>query len=211
MDTPTSPPLTIRDRRSRLRFTIESGQRVVLGRDPVQCEILVPLMWVSRRHVAFENVGGRCVVEPLLARQHMYLSGRPGRPLMGKNEFAAGQELATGDLRLVVVETAPGHESPSPGGSGPVWPRTALDPPGHNPLAPVAFAHDWRTDTVVALARELFESRDFSAMPILADALQDAGCDNDVILDHCRGPGPHVRGCWAIDLVLGRQWHRAPN
>jgi hypothetical protein len=39
---------------------------------------------------------------------------------------------------------------------------------------------------------------------ILADALQDAGCDNDRILDHCRGPGPHVRGCWVVDLVLGK-------
>ena len=39
-------------------------------------------------------------------------------------------------------------------------------------------------------------------LAILADALQDAGCDNDDILDHCRGPGPHVRGCWALDLVL---------
>jgi hypothetical protein len=45
--------------------------------------------------------------------------------------------------------------------------------------------------------------RDFSAMPILADALQDAGCDNDDVLNHCRGAGPHVRGCWVVDGVLG--------
>jgi hypothetical protein len=51
----------------------------------------------------------------------------------------------------------------------------------------------------------MYEARDFSAMPILADALQDAGCDNDDILDHCRGPGPHVRGCWVVDLVLGEE------
>jgi len=41
-------------------------------------------------------------------------------------------------------------------------------------------------------------------MPILADALQDAGCDNAGILNHCRGNGPHVRGCWVVDLVLGK-------
>jgi hypothetical protein len=66
------------------------------------------------------------------------------------------------------------------------------------------FADDWRTSTAVTLAQQMYDSRDFSAMPILADALQDAGCDNADILDHCRGPGPHVRGCWVVDLVLGK-------
>jgi hypothetical protein len=74
-----------------------------------------------------------------------------------------------------------------------------------NPFRPVAFSPEWGTDTVLALARQIRESRDFSAMPILADALQDAGCDNADILDHCRGPGPHVRGCWVVDLVLGTE------
>ena len=62
----------------------------------------------------------------------------------------------------------------------------------------------WRTSTAFALAQQMYDSRDFSAMPILADALEDAGCDNADILDHCRGPGPHVRGCWVVDLVLGK-------
>ena len=74
-----------------------------------------------------------------------------------------------------------------------------------NPFRPVAFSPEWRTDTTVSLARTMYESRDFSAMPILADALQDAGCDSAEILDHCRGPGPHVRGCWVVDLVLGKR------
>jgi hypothetical protein len=69
----------------------------------------------------------------------------------------------------------------------------------------VSFYQEWPTDTVLALANGMYESHDFSAMPILADALQDAGCDNIDILDHCRGPGPHVRGCWVVDLVLGKE------
>jgi hypothetical protein len=74
-----------------------------------------------------------------------------------------------------------------------------------NPFRPVAFAPEWRTSTAIALARGMYESRDFGAMPILADALQDAGCDNDDILDHCRGEKQaHVRGCWVVDLVLGK-------
>jgi hypothetical protein len=51
---------------------------------------------------------------------------------------------------------------------------------------------------VASLARGIYEGRAFDRVPILADALQDAGCDNEDILDHCRGPGPHVRGCWGV-------------
>jgi hypothetical protein len=74
-----------------------------------------------------------------------------------------------------------------------------------NPFRPVTFSPDWLTSTVVALAWQMYESRDFSPMPILADALQDAGCDSDDILDHCRGETIHVRGCWVVDLVLGKE------
>jgi hypothetical protein len=74
-----------------------------------------------------------------------------------------------------------------------------------NPFRPVTFSAAWRTDTAVSLARTMYESREFSAMPILADALQDAGCDNTDILDHCRDTNQvHVRGCWVVDFVLGR-------
>jgi hypothetical protein len=74
-----------------------------------------------------------------------------------------------------------------------------------NPFRSVAFTSEWRTATAALLARQMHEARDFSAMPILADALQDAGCDNAAVLNHCRGPGPHVRGCWVNDLVLGKE------
>ena len=74
-----------------------------------------------------------------------------------------------------------------------------------NPFRPATFSPEWRTDTVLSLARGMYESRDFSAMPILADALQDAGCDSADALNHCRGPGPHGRGCWVVDLVLGTE------
>jgi len=74
-----------------------------------------------------------------------------------------------------------------------------------NPFRPVTFSPAWLTDTGVALARQMYESREFSAMPILADALQDAGCDTADILDHCRDTQlTHARGCWVIDRVLGK-------
>jgi hypothetical protein len=73
-----------------------------------------------------------------------------------------------------------------------------------NPFRPVMFDPNWRTSTVATLARQMYESRDFSPMPVLADALQDAGCDHPDILAHCRGAGPHARGCWVVDGVLGK-------
>jgi hypothetical protein len=75
-----------------------------------------------------------------------------------------------------------------------------------NPFRKLKFNPAWRTDTAVSLARQVYEARDFSAMPILADALQDAGCDNEDLLSHSRDTGAtHVRGCWVVDLVLGKK------
>jgi len=62
----------------------------------------------------------------------------------------------------------------------------------------------WRTSTAVALARQMYESRDFGAMPILGDALEDAGCQEEDVLNHCREPGVHVCGCWVVDRLLNR-------
>jgi hypothetical protein len=84
------------------------------------------------------------------------------------------------------------------------WSALVRDIYGPNPFRPVAFDPAWRTDTVASLARQMYEARDFATMPILADALQDAGCDRPDVLAHCRGDGPHARGCWVVDLVLGK-------
>jgi hypothetical protein len=73
-----------------------------------------------------------------------------------------------------------------------------------NPFRPVAIDPSWLTSDVRTLAEGIYQDRAFDRMPILADALQDAGCDNEDILNHCRGDGPHVRGCWVVDLVLGK-------
>ncbi len=73
-----------------------------------------------------------------------------------------------------------------------------------NPFHPITLDPSWLTSTVVSLARQIYDSRDFTAMPILADALQDAGCDNPQIVEHCQGPGSHVRGCWVCDLCLNK-------
>jgi hypothetical protein len=72
-------------------------------------------------------------------------------------------------------------------------------------LHAVHFDPRWRTSDVVGIARGIYDERAFSRMPILADALMDAGCEDETVIEHCRGDGPHVRGCWVVDLVLGKE------
>ncbi len=73
-----------------------------------------------------------------------------------------------------------------------------------NPFRPVTIEPCWFSETVVALATGIYTDRAFDRLPILADALEEAGCDLPDILHHCRGDGPHVRGCWVVDVILNK-------
>jgi hypothetical protein len=61
------------------------------------------------------------------------------------------------------------------------------------------------TPTVTTLAQVAYDNRAFERLPALAGALEEAGCRDPDILAHCRGPGPHVKGCWLVDLILGKK------
>jgi hypothetical protein len=85
-----------------------------------------------------------------------------------------------------------------------------------NPFRPPRFEPAWRTTTVLELARGIFDDRAYDRMPILADALLDADCDEETVLRHLRGTEKdvkeqpaHVRGCWVLELILGR-WEPLP-
>jgi hypothetical protein len=69
-------------------------------------------------------------------------------------------------------------------------------------VAPSLF--HWENGTLVKIARAIYEERRFQELPILGDALEDAGCNDTRILEHCRQPDEHVLGCWALDLILGK-------
>lgn len=77
-----------------------------------------------------------------------------------------------------------------------------------NPFRPAPFPDPswsaWKDGVVVKLAQAIYEDRAFDRLPVLADALEEAGCTNADILAHCRGPGEHVRGCWVVDPLLGK-------
>ena len=77
-----------------------------------------------------------------------------------------------------------------------------------NPFRPIALNPAWlawNDGTVRKIAQSIYEERAFDRLPILADALTDAGCDHADILNHCRSEGLHVKGCWVVDLLTGRQ------
>lgn len=74
-----------------------------------------------------------------------------------------------------------------------------------NPFRPAQIETSWATPKAVALANAFYDSPTVEGLPMLADALEYAGCSNEDILSHCRQPGPHVRGCWVVDMVLGRR------
>lgn len=69
---------------------------------------------------------------------------------------------------------------------------------------PPTFDSSWRTSTVLSLANGIYQEKAFDRLPILADALMEAGCEDADILNHCRATQLHIRGCWALDLALGR-------
>jgi hypothetical protein len=74
-----------------------------------------------------------------------------------------------------------------------------------NPFRPATIVPVWLTPSVLAVAHSTYETRSFEELPILADALEETGCTDADLLSHLRGPGPHVRGCWVVDLVLGKK------
>ena len=85
------------------------------------------------------------------------------------------------------------------------WVACGVDVFGHFCHPGARIDPQWLTSDVLALARGIYAERAFDRTPILADALQDAGCDDEDVLAHCRDAArPHVRGCWVVDLVLGK-------
>jgi hypothetical protein len=74
-----------------------------------------------------------------------------------------------------------------------------------NPFRRKVFKKTWRTPTVQRLTETTYHERAFDRIPILADALEEAGCTDTAILVHCREEGTHVLGCWVVDLILGNR------
>jgi hypothetical protein len=159
---------------------------------------------------AEESLGG-------IAVQDSYSAGAFGVPSAGHKAkgLAARAAAEAASLRAPEEAVTTAFEAAIERGvaiGGTAWAVEALGAPARewllrdvfgNPFRPVEFAPDWRTENVLGIARGAYDEREFGRLPILADALQDAGCDSDELLAHCRESVFHVQGCWALDLVLG--------
>jgi hypothetical protein len=125
------------------------------------------------------------------------------------NSSLSEKELRRANSKLSAIAASSGYFNIDEGRA--IVIRLGRDIVG-NPFRPIPIEPAWVTVTVTNLAATAYEERamprgelDLARISILADALEEAGCDNADILSHLRGPGPHVRGCWAVDLLLGRE------
>jgi hypothetical protein len=122
---------------------------------------------------------------------------------------AAGVIAAAGEALCLLLESS--HDAVGVVEKACFLPLDQVGPVLHelfgNPFRPVVLdprCLAWNDRCVERVAHRIYDERRFTDLPILADALEDAGCDIADILAHCRGPGPHLRGCWVVDLLLGK-------
>jgi hypothetical protein len=154
--------------------------------------------------VAERFADGRANQEELWAG----FSRADGARVWGDRPGQAAYAYVTGDVD-VAVRTATGLLGPRPevqaaGRALYAWLlRDVFGPLPFRPVAPDPAWLAWRGGTVPRLARAAYDDRAFDRLPVLADALEEAGCDDADILGHLRGPGPHARGCWVVDALLG--------
>jgi hypothetical protein len=120
-------------------------------------------------------------------------ASRPAQALPSKTTFSAAQcvQWASGDADGLAQELAD-QADVLRDLVGSLEPRSRLDE---------AWLR-WNDGVVAKLARSIYDERAFERMPVLGDALPEAGCRDETLLDHCRSPRPHYRGCWVLDLLL---------
>ncbi len=158
------------------RYALDVGQRLSVGRRP-DADIFIPLYNVNRQHceVGRDEIGAW--VRDLNSRNRVYVNNGAAIEPDGVHRLCLDDVLRVCDARLRLTATVP---------VDPLW-------------------LTWSDGTVPKIAESISRDRAFDRLPILADALEEAGCDNADILAHCRGPNPHAQGCWAVDLLLNKE------
>jgi hypothetical protein len=165
-----------------VRWAVEVAERVADGESDAE------QLRVARRH-ADRSVDWRSCPRYLVGTMHYVTDQKPGKA-------AKVWRLTSHAETDVMRGNKPAEEKK-------VLTALVRDIFG-SPFRPVICDPSWQTSTAVGLAEAIYAERAFDRLPILADALEDAGCTHPDVLAHCRGDGPHARGCWVVDLILGK-------
>jgi hypothetical protein len=190
----------------RSRWAVELGERLADGAaDPVEVEEATREAFAAIHAADLRSAGpGRGEAA----------AARAAAATLGEAPRAAALQAAryavvafTGDVRAVTAEAVQ-YDADVPGREAERRFQLALAHDlADNPVRMPSIERPWlawRDGVVGRLARAIYRRHRFEDLPILADALEEAGCPSAEILDHLRGPGPHARGCWAVDLLLER-------
>lgn len=143
-------------------------------------------------------------LEPVLARSFCSRSPKPsaGEAVPGAVWYAANRAISWEKTTRYVAEmTARANDLKAEQKVQAVLLRDIFG----NPYRPVVVERSWLSPKVVGLAQAIYDDRAFDRLPVLAAALEEAGCNDAAILSHCRQAGPHFRGCWVVDLLLEKE------
>lgn len=189
---------TITDERSRTAVGV--GERLADG------------LAADLEREAAEGRAGQAAQAAVLERQtnhtlpeHFIIAARAARyTVMPGGTFDLEAGLATVAACRLMVLHATGDRANRSAENAALC-STLRDIFGPLPFRPVTADPSWLTSDVVSLAEGIYQDRAFDRLPILADALQEAGCTDATIVSHCRQPDEHWRGCWVVDLLLDKR------
>jgi hypothetical protein len=181
---------------SRLQKLVESSERFADGRASVAD--------VGSDHVA-ASIALEQIHQEANEQRWYYVNEYAARAVVlgCQRDLSAAAVLAA--VSLIAQSRVLANDSPSRRRAEDAAHATLLRDIVGNPFCAADFAPRWRTSDTIGVAQAIYDERAFNRLPILADALMDAGCEDERIIGHCRRYGTHVRGCWVIDLVLGRE------
>jgi hypothetical protein len=173
------------------RAAVALGERLADGEDVAEQIAALPKEWVqsgplSRRHAA--SATGFCVGTDIRVMAAFGTQAAARAAGWVREEIEVSENVQSYDRGKCAEERAQ---------------VALLSDVFGNPFRPMAVDREWLTSTVQMLAQGVYDERAFDRLPILADALEEAGCTHVEMLSHCRQPGEHVRGCWVVDLLLG--------
>jgi hypothetical protein len=193
---------------NRSRWALQVSERFA---DELASEQELNEAWEAAAAAAQDLFAGKAVSDS-------YMAGVFGLPFGGERAMALAARAAAQAASRLAPEAAVSSAFDAAVERGVVpgardWAVEALGAPARlsllrdvfgNPFRSVVVAPEWRTQTVLAIARGAYLEQAFERVAILADALEEAGCHSVELLEHCRAQVLHVLGCWALDLVLGK-------